>query len=293
MTGRTGKWMGSLLVMLAVTQFYSFFSAIYGYFMNTTDYEFIWNFWVIGILACLLLTAGLLLIRTNTFKIPALVILPLFILYLGFSVYMYQWKLMQEYEGIPFNFTNTILLILAVLVFVTLFFVKGDSEADLLNVSDKRKKKWRLSAISAALISAGLTIWAITLLINEFRHPTEESETAFRFSADFDAVFAGFSVLIFALVIFVSFRKGSYLLAGITLAIGLLFATNYLWFDQWMRYAAENSLQLGSGENRIFGINLLIAFFCFSIRYLSISREESVKACPTFLFSRIFTQYFV
>ncbi|WP_439443989.1 hypothetical protein ACSMFR_04620 [Listeria aquatica] len=260
MTERARKISASIIFMLGFTQFYSFLSAAYGYFASEEGYDFIWNYWVIGLFMLLLVGAGFLLLKSHPTRIPALIVLLGFVVFQGLSTYFYQIKPLSELkQKMPFNYTNLILTVLAFVLFVVLLFIRMSDSTSSVLPSEAWKTKWRISGAITALLAVGLAIWALIIIVMEYSSPAKNNP--FLFSNDFDAVFAGVSIILLILAAIWTFRKGSYLLAGIVLGIGFIYLTNYFWFDEWMRYAAKNGLKFGNGENRLFGINLLIALF--------------------------------
>ncbi|MHC5279246.1 hypothetical protein ACYRFT_03115 [Listeria kieliensis] len=260
MIERARKISASVIFMLGFTQFHSFLSAVYSYFKE--EYSFVWNQWVTGLFVILLFGSGFLLLKKNPVRIPALVVLLAFALFHGLSTYFYQFKLLENFGGddFPFEYTGVTLMAISILLFVFLLFIRGDTSTSVDVQVEKWKTKWRISGIVTAFLAASLAIWALVSLILEYNRPPKDSAT-FSFNTNFDMIIAGLSAVLLLVAAILTFKKGSYLLAGIVLGIGFIYLMNYVWFDEWMRYAAKNGLKLAEGENRIFGIYLLIALF--------------------------------
>ncbi|STY35653.1 hypothetical protein [Listeria fleischmannii] len=120
----------SFVIMLGFTQLYSFSSAAYGYFMSDSgDYRFVWNYWIIGLFAVLLLIGGAMMIQNDRFRLHVAIILLAFTAFQAFSVYFYQIKtLLDQTEDLkgPFNYTNLILAVISLcLFFLFLLSKKG------------------------------------------------------------------------------------------------------------------------------------------------------------------------
>ncbi|WP_167629266.1 hypothetical protein [Listeria valentina] len=260
MIERARKISASVVFMLGFTQLHSFLSAVYSYFED--ENSFVWNQWVMGLFVILLFGSGFLLLKKNPIRVPALLVLFAFALFHGLSTYFYQFKLLENFGGddFPFEYTGITLTVISILLFVFLLFIRGGTSASADLQAENWKTKWRISGIVTAFLAAGLAVWALILLILEYNHSSKNS-VAFSFNTNFDMIILGLSAVLLLVAAILTFRKGSYLLAGLVLGIGFIYLMNYIWFDEWMRYAAKNGLKLAEGENRIFGIYLLMALF--------------------------------
>ncbi|WP_163651970.1 hypothetical protein [Listeria sp. PSOL-1] len=251
------KLVASLILVIAFTQVYSFLSAVYGYF-TIEKYTFVWNYWVIGFLALLLCGISLLFMRQEKFRRGAMFSLALFILYQGFSVYYYQIRIFigaKSDQTPPFDFSGTILVLMAAILFILLFTFRKSTEQ--VKTDSSWKTKWRIAAAIFALISAGAAIVSGIIITLHYVNTPSENDVYF-ITNSFDAVFAYAIALILLVTVCVLFKRVSYILAALSLAISFLYLSNYIWMEEWARYSAEVAKALGPSETRLFGFGLII-----------------------------------
>lgn len=255
----------SFVIMLGFTQLYSFSSAAYGYFMSDSgDYRFVWNYWIIGLFAVLLLIGGAMMIQNDRFRLHVAIILLAFTAFQAFSVYFYQIKtLLDQTEDLkgPFNYTNLILAVISLCLFFLFLLSKKKDELLLETREQGWKTKWLISSVVFSISGAGLAIFLSAMIIKHFQNP--KVSDVYIFTNDFDAVFAIFSAILLLLIAFSSLKKGSYFMAGISMGIGFLYLMNYLWFEQWMTFSIQNGYEIAKNENRLFGIQFVIGVVAF------------------------------
>ncbi len=255
----------SFTIMIGFTQLYSFSSAVYGYFMSDSgNYNFVWNYWVIGLFALLLIVSGAVMIQNDIFRLAVATILLAYTAFQAFSVYFYQIQpLLDKTEDIqgPFNYTNSILAVISLILFFVFLFNKNGLLTTELNQNESWKRKWLVTSVIFLVASAGLTIWLSVIIIQHFQNP--KVSDAYIFTNDFDAVFACVSTVLLLIAAASSLKRGSYFMAGIVLGIGFLYLSNYTWFEQWMNFAIKNGYDLAENENRLFGIQFVVGISGF------------------------------
>ncbi|WP_099222422.1 hypothetical protein [Listeria costaricensis] len=256
------KIVAALMVTTGIIQLYSFLSAVYGYFYSDAEYSFVWNYWVIGGLAILLIVMGVLLLRQAKWRVFSLLALLLFLGYQGFSVGYYQIRPLVEGqipEGYPFDFSGASIFLLALILFVLLLFGKKFPSKAAAE-DEKWKTKWRLASGLFALIGAGCAIAVGVLIILHFK---QSGDDIYFITNEFDAVIA-FSAAVFLLAAVVfSFKRTFYLLAGITLAFSFLYLNNYYWSEQIVRFTKEIAQSVSVKEFQLFGLQLIIGVSAF------------------------------
>ncbi len=255
----------SFTIMIGFAQLYSFSSAVYGYFMSDAgDYNFVWNYWIIGLFALLLIVSGAVMIQNDIFRLAVAVVLLAYTAFQAFSVYFYQIQpLLDKTEDIqgPFNYTNSILAVISLVLFFIFIFNKKGQLSTQLNQNENWKRKWLITSIVFLVASAGLAIWLAVIIIQHFQNP--KASDTYIFTNDFDALFACVSALLLLIAATSSLKRGSYFMAGIVLGIGFLYLVNYTWFEQWMTFAIKNGYDLAKNENRLFGIQFVVGVSSF------------------------------
>ncbi|WP_239255836.1 hypothetical protein [Listeria ilorinensis] len=266
----------TLMVTVGMIQLYSFLSAVYGYFYSDAEYSFVWNYWVIGGLALLLIVMGILLLRQEKWRRISMLVLLLFLGYQGFSVGYYQIRPLVEGqipEGYPFDFSGASLFLLALILLILLVFGKK-FRSKTAGEDEKWKTKWRLTSGLFALIGAGCAVAIGVLIVLHFK---ESGEEIYFITNEFDAVIA-FSAAVFLLTVAAfSFKRVFYLLAGVTLALSFLYLNNYYWSEQIVRFTKEIAQSVGVKEFQLFGLQLIVgvsAFISGLFQLISHSNEK-------------------